>query len=310
MDQKPKLVEILGPTGTGKSALALRLAEEFGGEIVSADSVQVYRGLDIGSAKPSPEERRRVRHHLIDILDPDQNYSAAAFRLHAGEIIRRLHREGIPAFVVGGTGLYLKVLSRGLFQGPGEDPEYRSELRRKEEREGEGTLFRELLRKDPDAASRIHPRDLFRIIRALEVYHLARRPISQFQREHGFGENPYRVLKIGLCAQREELYRRVEARVDEMMAKGWREEVRDLLGRGYSAGLKSMQSLGYRRLVLHLNGGMDLPAAVQRIKQDTRRFAKRQLTWFKPDPEIHWFPCFPEKYESIRHLVSDFFHHC
>ena len=307
---KPKLVVILGPTATGKSALALELANESGGEIISADSVQFYRGLDIGSAKPTGEQRRQVPHHLIDVLDPDQDYSAAAFRDQADKIIQGLHRRTTPIFVVGGTGLYLKVLTRGLFHGPGGDPHLRSILRHRAETEGEGALHRELLHCDPEAASRIHSHDTFRLIRALEVYHLSRRPISEFQREHEFRENPYQVLKIGLQREREELYRRVESRVEEMMAKGWLEEVRTLLERGYSRGLKSMQSLGYKRLVAHLKGETDRAHAVHLIKQDTRRFAKRQITWFKSDPDIRWVPASPGSHAAIQTMVSDFFHHC
>ena len=303
---KPKLVVILGPTATGKSALALGLAKQFGGEIISADSVQVYRGLDIGSAKPTDEQRRQIPHHLIDVLDPDQDYSASVFRDQADEIIQHLHRRKTPIFVVGGTGLYLKVLTRGLFHGPGGDPHFRSVLRHRAETEGEGALHRELLQCDPEAASRIHPHDTFRLIRALEVYHLSHRPISRFQREHDFGENPYQVLKIGLQCDRDELYRRVESRV-EMMEKGWLEEVRTLLERGYSRDLKSLQSLGYKRFIAHLEGEMDWAHAVHLIKQDTRRFAKRQITWFKSDQDIRWFPALPEIYAAIQAMVSDFF---
>lgn len=310
MEAKPKFVAIVGPTATGKSSLALHLAEKFGGEIISADSVQVYRGLDIGSAKPSAEDLRRIPHHLIDILDPDQDYSASAFRANADEIIRRLFRADIPAFVAGGTGLYLKVLSRGLFRGPGGDPQLRQALRQQAEREGGHSLHKELGQWDPEAASRIHPRDTFRLIRALEVHCLSQKPISQLQKEHGFRENPYRILKLGLQCERQELYQRTEARVDEMMKKGWLEEVRSLLEKGYSPGLKSLQSLGYKRLVLHLSGEMDLDRAVQLIKQDTRRFAKRQITWFKADPEITWFPATRESYGSIETAVSLFFQQC
>jgi len=307
---KPKVVAILGPTATGKSSLALHLAEKFGGEIISADSVQVYRGLDIGSAKPSAEDRRRILHHLIDILEPDQDYSASAFRDHADEIIRRLRCGNSPVFVVGGTGLYLKVLSRGLFRGPGGNPRLRQALRQKAEMEGNDSLHKELGQWDPDAASRIHPHDTFRLIRALEVYSLSRKPISQFQKEHGFRENPYRILKIGLQCEREELYRSIEARVDEMMKRGWVDEVRSLLEKGYSPGLKSLQSLGYKRLASHLLGETELDRAVQLIKQDTRRFAKRQITWFKADPEISWFPASRESYAPIEAAVSVFFHQC
>jgi tRNA dimethylallyltransferase len=186
----------------------------------------------------------------------------------------------------------------------------RQALRRQAEKEGGHFLHKELEQWDPEAASRIHPRDSFRLIRALEVYSLSQKPISQFQKEHGFRETPYRVLKIGLQIERDELYRTIESRVDEMIEKSWLEEVRLLLGKGYSPGLKPFQSLGYKRLVSHLLGEMDLDRAVRLIKQDTRRFAKRQITWFKADPEIRWFPATRESYGSIEAAVSVFFHPC
>ncbi len=300
----------MGATASGKSSLALHLAEKFGGEIISADSVQVYRELDIGSAKPSTEYRSRIPHHLIDILDPDQDYSASAFRDQADEVIRRLCGENTAAFVAGGTGLYLKVLSRGLFRGPGGDARLRQALREKAEREGSASLHKELRQWDPESASRIHPRDTFRLIRALEVFSISQKPISQFQEEHGFRENPYRILKIGLQCEREGLYRRIEVRVDEMMKRGWLDEVRSLLEKGYSPNLKSLQSLGYKRLVSHLSGERELERTVQLIKQDTRRFAKRQITWFRADPEICWFPAARESYSPIEAAVSVFFHQC
>jgi tRNA dimethylallyltransferase len=308
--RKPKFAAIIGPTATGKSKLALNLARQFGGEIISADSVQVYRGLDIGTAKPSPEERRLVPHHLIDILDPGQDYSAAIFRDQADEIIQRLDRRKTPVFVVGGTGLYLKVLSRGLFRGPSGDSQLRALLRHRAEPLGEDSLHQELQRFDPDSASRIHPQDTLRIIRALEVYFLSQRPISQFQREHGFRESHYEVLKIGLLCERDILYRRIESRVDAMIEMGWVEEVESLLVRGYSPRLKSMQSLGYRSLVSYLEGEMDLAQAIYEIKRDTRRYAKRQLTWFKADREIHWFTPIQESSPAIEGMVSGFFHQC
>lgn len=307
--EKPKFVAIVGPTASGKSSLALSLALKFRGEILSADSVQVYRGLDIGTAKPSAEERRLVRHHLIDILDPDEEYSAALFREHADGIIARLHAAGTPAFVAGGTGLYLKVLSRGLFRGPGGDPALRDRLRRRAETEGGEALHRELALLDPQAASRIHPHDTFRVIRALEVSTVGRRPISQYQGEHGFRENPYSVLKIGLSCEREDLYRRIESRVESMVERGWVEEVRSLLSRGYSPSLKSMQSLGYRHIVSHLEGEIDLSQAVSWTKRDTRRYAKRQITWFKADPEVRWFPA-EGREKEIGSLIEDFLSQC
>jgi tRNA dimethylallyltransferase len=187
----------------------------------------------------------------------------------------------------------------------------RTALRRKAETEGSDFLHKELGQLDPEAASRIHPHDTFRLIRALEVFSLSRKPISEFQKEHGFRENPYRILKVGLQCEREELYQRIDARVDEMMKKGWLDEVRLLLKKGYSPGLKSLQSLGYKRLVSHLSGEeTELDRAIQLIKQDTRQFAKRQITWFRADPEIHWFPASRESYGPIEAAVSVFFHQC
>ena len=304
--EKPKLVAIVGPTASGKSSLALALAQRFQGEIISADSVQVYRGFDIGTAKPPVEDRRMVPHHLIDILDPDQDYSAALFREQADAIIHELHKRKTPIFVAGGTGLYLKVLTRGLFRGPAGDPGLRSALYKKAEREGIAILHQELQRQDPEAAWRIHPHDRFRIIRALEVYSLGKKPISLWQKEHGFGEAQYQVLKIGLHCERGELYRGIELRVDRMMEIGWVDEVRALLNQGYGPGLRSMQSLGYRSIAAYLSGGLTLREAIHLIKRDTRRYAKRQITWFKADPEINWFSTHPESFQQIERKIESF----
>ena len=308
--KKPKLVAIVGPTATGKTSLGLSLAVKFHGEIISADSVQVYRGLDIGTAKPTMDERRLVPHHLIDILDPDEEYSAALFRSHADRVIRRLDQERTPAFLAGGTGLYLKVLTRGLFHGPGGDPGLRSSLRQRAAAEGGEGLHRELETVDPAAAARIHPHDTFRVIRALEVCAQTQRPISQFQGEHGFRENPYSVLKIGLFCEREELYARIESRVEKMVERGWVEEVRSLLSRGYSPALRSMRSLGYRHIVSYLQGEIDFPRAVLWTKRDTRRYAKRQVTWFKSDPEIRWFPAEQDREGEVGSAVEEFLSQC
>jgi tRNA dimethylallyltransferase len=286
--------------------LALHLARRFRGEIISADSVQVYRGLDIGTAKPSAEDRRLLLHHLVDICEPDEDYSAASFRQQADEIICELHKRETPIFVVGGTGLYLKALTRGLFRGPAANSELRLVLQQKAEREGNQVLHQELRMLDPEAASNIHPHDRFRIIRALEVCSLGRKPISLFQREHGFRDAPYDVLKIGLCCEREDLYKRVELRVERMVELGWVDEVRSLLKQGYGPGLKSMQSIGYRHILSHLFGDLTLEEAVRLIKRDTRRYAKRQITWFKADPEISWFPADHESYENIEGRVEVF----
>ena len=307
---KPKLVVITGPTATGKSSLALDLALKVRGEIISADSVQVYRGLDTGTAKPSPEERALVPHHLIDILDPDQEYSAALFRREADKIIERLHLRSTPIFVAGGTALYLKVLTRGLFRGPAGDPKLRSILRQKAETGGDEALHQELRRLDPEAASRIHIHDRFRITRALEVCILTGQPISHLQREHGFRENPYETLKVGLLWEREELYRRIDSRVEKMVKMGWVEEVQSLLNKGYSPGLKSLQSLGYKHIVAYLQGKGSLAEAVELTKRDTRRYAKRQMTWFRGDPEVHWLAADQEITANVEGKVLEFFNHC
>ncbi len=307
---RPKLVLIVGPTATGKSSLALDLALKCRGEIISADSVQVFRGLDIGTAKPSQEERARVAHHLIDVLDPDEEYSAAHFRRQADEIISNLHSRGKAVFLAGGTGLYLKALTRGLFSGPGGDAELRAAARQRAKEGGEEALYEELQRKDPEAASRIHPHDAFRIIRALEVCSTGK-PISLFQKEHGFRERPYELLKIGLFLEREQLYRKIESRVEKMLQAGWVEEVKELLGRGYSPKLRPLQSLGYKHIVSYLMGGIKLPEAIEVIKRDTRRYAKRQITWFKADPEIKWFSADRIEFRpEIELLVANFFGMC
>ncbi len=302
----PRIVAIVGPTASGKSSLVFRLAREVRGEIISADSMQVYRRMDIGTAKPSPEERSAIPHHLIDILEPDQGYSAALFRRQAEGVISRLHQNHVPIFVAGGTGLYLKVLTQGLFHGPGADSELRRELKEKVSREGISSLYEELLRLDPAAASRIQSRDIFRIIRALEVYRQSGRPISRFQEEHGFHEKPYKVLKIGLFWEREELYRRVDGRVERMIGSGWIEEVRSLLQQGYSRDLKAMKSLGYRQLAAYLLGEMPLAETIGLIKRDTRRFSKRQMTWFRADEEIQWVLPGEDHYSSIREKIRAF----
>ena len=247
-----------------------------------------------------------VRHHLVDICNPDEDYSAASFRQQADEIIGELHKGETPIFVVGGTGLYLKVLTRGLFRGPAADSELRLVLQQKAEREGSEVLHQELRKLDPEAASRIHPHDRFRIIRALEVCSLGRKPISLFQREHGFRDAPYDVLKIGLCCEREDLYKRIDLRVERMVELGWVDEVRSLLNQGYGPGLKSMQSIGYRHILSHVLGDLTLEEAVRLIKRDTRRYAKRQITWFKTDAEISWFPADHGSYKNIEGMVEVF----
>lgn len=285
---RPKLICIVGPTGVGKTAMALELADRWGGEIVSADSMQVYRQMDIGTAKPTPEERRRIPHHMLDLVDPDEPFDASRYIGLANGIIADLQRERKAIFVVGGTGLYIRALLGGLIDGPGADEALRRELKQQMSRLGKAHLYERLRTTDPGAADQIHPHDGIRIIRALEVLELTGRSIIAHQREHRFREAPYDVLRIGLSLDRERLNDRIERRTDRMIADGFAEEVRRLLETGYKASLKSMQSLGYRNMVSFLAGRQGLDEAVGLIKRDTCRYAKRQMTWFAADREVVW----------------------
>ncbi len=305
-DAKPKIVIVLGPTASGKTELAIRLAESFDGEIVNADSMQVYRGMDIGTAKPSLEERRRIPHHLIDIVDPDEDFSASDFRREASRAIADIHGRGKRAIVVGGTGLYIKALLKGLVDSPSGEETIRRELEETAERLGGAELLRRLAEVDPETAGRLHPNDRVRIIRALEVYLQTGRPISRFREEHDFAGDYYDSLKLGIAVERGELYRRIEERVDRMMAEGFPEEVRGLLARGYTAQLKPFRAIGYKEMCVHLSGACTLEEAVRLIKRDTRRYAKRQMTWFKQDQEIYWVE-YPDRFDSIYNHVIEFF---
>lgn len=282
------LLVIAGPTAVGKSQVALQVAIGLGGEIVSADSVQVYRGLDIGTAKASAAERALVPHHLLDIADPRENYTAADFQRDAREAIDRILSRGRVPVLVGGTGLYIRALLRGFaFSETGEDEGLRRKLHEEAELHGPEMLHERLASVDPEAAAKIHPRDLRRLQRALEVFTKSRRPIS-LQRLHTAGSSGYDVLMFVLNRPREQLYLRIEQRVEKMIADGFMGEVKGLLDGGVPAGCKALQSLGYRQIVDCLQGKMTLPAAVELIKRDTRRYAKRQLTWFRSEPEAAW----------------------
>jgi tRNA dimethylallyltransferase len=302
---KPKIVIVLGPTAVGKTELALAVAQRVNAEIVNADSQQVYRYLDIGTGKPSKPERARVRHHLIDVVNPDEDFNAARYRQLAAASIDEIHKRGAKVLVSGGTGLYLKALTGGLFSGPSQDTELRANLEREIAQIGLAALYDRLIAIDPGANTKIHPNDRQRIIRGLEVYQSTGRPLSEWQNEHRFQEEAFQVLKIGLARSRAELYDLINRRSESMIRAGLLGEVRGLMERGYELDLKPLRSVGYRQMGEVIEGIKGLPEAMAEMKQETRRLAKRQLTWFRSDAEIRWFH--PEKQErEIAELIEAF----
>jgi tRNA dimethylallyltransferase len=299
------LVVIVGPTAVGKTRLSLRLAEEFDSEIVSADSRQVYRGVDIGTAKPTPEERRRVPHHLIDLVAPDEAFTLAQYQELAYDAIADVLARGKGPLLVGGTGQYVRAVVEGwgIPRVPPNE-ELRAELYRQAEVKGETALHARLWKVDPAAAQRIDPCNVRRVIRALEVYLETGQPISELQRKK---PPPYRILQIGLTMKRQELYRRVDERVDRMVEEGLVDEVRGLVERGYSYDLPSMSGLGYQQIGMYLRGQVSLEEAIQLIKRHTRRFVRHQYNWFRLDDErIRWFDVLSGSYGEIREFVAFF----
>jgi tRNA dimethylallyltransferase len=301
----PLLVVICGPTASGKTALALKLAEHLPVEIISADSRQVYRGMDIGTAKPDRRELAEVPHHLIDVVDPDENFTAADFVKRGRAAIEQIHLRGRLPLVVGGTGLYVRALLRGLADAPGGDERLRRELHLMEKREGAGTLYRQLEKIDPPLADRLSPRDRIRIVRALEVFHLTGRRFSDLQMEHASRPDYYRALKIGLASDRKILYDRIDRRVENMISSGLPEEVRGLLEQGYSPELKAMQTIGYRETVDYLRDRLSLDETVSLIQRNSRRYAKRQLTWFGRENSIIWLDSLAE-FAMVLELIDRF----
>ena len=301
-EEKIKLLVLSGPTGSGKSGLAVRIAESIGAEIVNADSMQVYRGLDIGTAKPSAEELARVPHHLLGIITPEVHFTASDFRREASAAISEINSRGKKVIVVGGTGLYIRALLDGLVDSPDGDPELRLQFA---DLPGEELLQR-LLLVDPETASRLHQNDRLRIIRALEVYSQTGRPISAFRSEHAFSGSYYDTLKMAFRVERQELYRRINLRVDQMLEDGLVAEVAAQLSLGYSRDLKALRSIGYKEISAFLAGEIKLDEAVNLIKRDTRRYAKRQMTWFSKENDIYWLE-YPESFATILEHVIEFF---
>ncbi|APG28970.1 tRNA (adenosine(37)-N6)-dimethylallyltransferase MiaA [Syntrophotalea acetylenivorans] len=304
--QRPlSLVVICGPTAGGKTSLALDLAEHFGVEIVSADSRQVYRGMDIGTAKASVEERAKVRHHLIDVVDPNENFTASDFIVYGRVALNDIADRSHLPLVVGGTGFYVDALLRGLVDAPGADPALRQELADWELQHGSGSLHTRLQAVDPVMAARLTPLDQVRIIRALEVYYQSGQRLSDLQGRHAAVKSPYRVLSIGLASQRDLLYDRINQRVDEMIQAGLLNEVQALLEQGYNPDLKALKTIGYQECVNHLLGNASLPDTISLIQRNSRRYAKRQLTWFRKNKDIIWLDS-PREFAKVLKLIDHF----
>ncbi len=295
----PLVVILLGPTGSGKTALSLALAERFGGEIVSCDSVAVYRGMELGTAKPTKEERARVPHHLIDVADPDEAFTAGEYSRRARAALHEIAARGRMPIVTGGTGLYLRALTEGLFAGPARQESLRTRLRSKAQKRGSAWLHRVLRRLDPATAERIHANDTAKLIRAIEVCVAARSPLSTLLQNQG--RNPlvgFRLLRIGLNPPRDALYQRLNERCTAMFAAGLVEETRGI--RATYGPVKALDSLGYRQARGVLDGTMSLEGATKAAQQGHRNYAKRQMTWFRREPDVRWIEAFGDDAKTVR----------
>ena len=301
----PLALLILGPTGSGKTALSIALAERLNGEIVSCDSVAVYRGMDLGTAKPSPQERSRVPHHLIDVADPDQPFTAGQYSRMARAALREIAHRGRLPIVTGGTGLYLRALTEGLFAGPQRQEELRARLRQSADKRGSAWLHRVLARLDPASAHRIHANDTPKLIRAIEVCLAARKPMSQVLANETEARDPltgFRLLRVGLNPPRQELYARLNERCAHMFAQGLIAETRALLA--CYGPVKALDSLGYKQARSVLLGGVSEKAAVAEAQQGHRNYAKRQLTWFRREPDVQWMEAFGDDAETVQTVAQ------
>jgi tRNA dimethylallyltransferase len=298
-----KVLAVLGPTCTGKSECALWLAGEIQGELVNADSMQVYKLFDIGTAKPGAEARNRVAHHVLDFVEPDQEFNGALFREAADRAIRDIWSRAKVPIVVGGTGLYLRILFHGLFEVQ-KDAGSRQDLTRSYQQDPDA-VYEELKKIDPEYARRISHRDRVRVVRAIEVFRVSGVTMSEWYQRHGFKERRYDTCKIGLRRERPELYERINDRVLQMLHEGWVAEVEGLLRQGYASDLRPFLSIGYRQIILYLAGAYTYEEMVKGIQQETRKYAKRQMTWFARDKEIEWFQ-FPEQSDQIKRRVEQF----
>lgn len=303
---EPVLV-LIGPTAVGKTALSLALAERFSCEIVGLDSMQIYRHMDIGTAKATAEERALVPHHLLDVVNPDEEYHVARYVADATQACREIVARGNRPLLVGGTGLYLKGLLEGLFEMPPVPEAIRVSLRQRLVEEGRAALFAELEQCDPESAARIHANDTHRLLRALEIFQATGQPWSAHLRMQQARPALTRVLQLGLRGERDALYERINLRVEQMVAEGLLGEVEKLLALGYAPELKAMQSIGYRHMLQYLEGHWDWEETLFLLARDTRRYAKRQMTWFGSDPNIRWFA--PAETEAIFGCVEGFLMH-
>ena len=285
---KSRLLCLLGPTAVGKTEIAIQLARRLNAEIVSVDSRQIYRQMDIGTAKPTPEEQKTARHHLIDCVDISQPFSVADYQSLADAAIADIQDRGKRVLLVGGAGLYFRSIVDGLFEGPGADPSLRERLEAEATQHGADVLHNRLRACDPASAERIHPNNIVRVIRALEVYELTGTPMSELQQQWHPEKQRYPFIAFCLTMPRALLYRRIEQRVDVMLANGLIAEVESLLAAGYARGTAALRSFGYRELIAYLDGECTYLEAIEQLKQNTRRFAKRQLTWFRKDTRIEW----------------------
>jgi len=303
-ERRPKIVVIAGPTASGKSGLAVKLAHLLSGEIVNADSMQVYRGMDIGTAKPTLEERQGIPHHLLDVAYPDEPFNAAIYRRKALPVIRDVCSRGKACLVVGGTGLYIRALLGGLMKAPPSDPDLREKLREACETHGPAALHDRLKDLDPAAAAAIHPNDPIRIIRAIEIISLSNQRASDLMKAHRFQTPSVDALTICLDVDRDRLYHRINERGQRMADMGILEETRALLDQGYSPDLKPMKAIGYRHMLRCLRGETSFEEALDSLKRDTRRYAKRQLTWFRAESNVIWVD--PNAVDMVSSTIMSF----
>ncbi|MCD6294575.1 MAG: tRNA (adenosine(37)-N6)-dimethylallyltransferase MiaA [Deltaproteobacteria bacterium] len=302
--KKPKIIVIAGPTASGKTGLAVALALSLGGEIINADSMQVYRHMDVGTAKPTLEERRGVIHHLLDVVDPDEDFNAATYREMALPLAKGICAKNVPCFIVGGTGLYIRSLLGGLVELPPSDPMLRERLHLECDRKGAPKLHQKLAGQDPERAASIHPNDRLRIIRALEIIQQTGRTASDLMKRHRFGNQDFLALKLCLQVEKEQLYDRINERSEKMIDCGLVEETERLMKKGYGPHLKSMTAIGYRHILKYLQGEWSLQKATETLKRDTRRYAKRQMTWFKAELNMSFID--PEDETPAVNRIRDF----